>query len=104
MKYQSTILAIAASTILSGCISFGGGIKSPFPDVPENLMIKPEPMKTLVTDEQRKLLSLSNTDPSPVTLSMLSKIMSANYSTCNQYYLQITDLQDWITKQKEISK
>ena len=96
-----TIIFALSLAVLVGCA--GSPVKSPFPDLPVDLMVAPDKLVTLLPNEKADLLKLDDSSPSSIVLSQLGKTLTTNYKTCNVYREQIFGLQNWLLEQKKLN-
>ena len=96
------LIIILTALVLSAC---GGTayVKNPFPNPPQNLMVPPEKLVTLLTDEQLAKLSVDDQKPSDVMLSTVAETITKNYTLAHKLREQIFGLQQWISEQKRLN-
>jgi hypothetical protein len=99
---MKSLLLIPVVIVLTGCLA-SSPIKTSFPDVPTKLMVAPAELKTVEPFVQSSVIKIDDVSPSGIPLSVVTKTITDNYKTCNEYKEQIFGLQDWISTQKKLN-
>lgn len=100
---MKNILSIISMTfMLSGCGLFGP-VKTSFPMPSDSLMAAPRELKTIESADATATMNLGDSTPSGIPLSVVTKIVTDNYTTCNLNKEQLLLLQSWVNDQHKLN-
>lgn len=95
------ILIAIVIAALGGCAS--SPTKYSFPDLPTDLMVEPDSLKTLKSNADLANILLTDESPSDVKMSDVLRVVTENYKISNKYLEQIRSLQKWIRLEKDLN-